>query len=497
MTESTKINTASETSQALIFDKSVAGRRGVMPADSDIPVCANLDAKYLRRQPAELPELSELDVMRHFTALSEMNFGVDSGFYPLGSCTMKYNPKINEQLANLDGFTGLHPLLPQLSTGEDRVQGALAVLRHMDLLLREICGMAAFTMQPLAGAHGELTGVIIMAAYHRMKGNHKTTILIPDSAHGTNPASAAIAGYDVQTVPSDENGVMDIDALRDALNDQTAGVMLTCPNTLGLFNPHIAEICEMVHEVDGLMYYDGANLNAIVGRCRPGDIGFDIVHLNLHKTFATPHGGGGPGSGPVGVCEKLKPLLPISIVEETADGHYYLDYNQPDSIGYIAPFYGNFAIIVRAYVYILMQGANGLARVSENAVLNANYIRERLKDYYDLPYPQLCKHEVVFSASRQAANGVHAVDIAKALIDRGFHPPTVYFPLIVDEAMMIEPTETENKETLDAFIDAMIDIAKKAESDPEAFHAMPTTTPVSRPDETTAARKPDVASLDG
>jgi glycine dehydrogenase subunit 2 len=252
----------------------------------------------------------------------------------------------------------------------------------------------------------------------------------------------------------------------------------------------------MVHEVDGLMYYDGANLNAIVGRCRPGDIGFDIVHLNLHKTFATPHGGGGPGSGPVGVCEKLKPLLPISIVRETADGHYYLDYNQPDSIGYIAPFYGNFAIIVRAYVYILMQGADGLARVSENAVLNANYIRERLKDYYDLPYPQLCKHEVVFSASRQAAKGVHAVDIAKALIDRGFHPPTVYFPLIVDEAMMIEPTETENKETLDAFIEAMIEIAKLTESDPDTFHAMPKTAPVSRPDETTAARKPDVASLD-
>jgi glycine dehydrogenase subunit 2 len=479
----------------LIFDKSMPGRRGVMPAESDIPVCANLDSRFLRSEPAALPELSELDVMRHFTALSEMNFGVDSGFYPLGSCTMKYNPKINEQLCALPGFANLHPLLPQLSTGRDRVQGALAVLHHMDMLLREICGMAAFTMQPLAGAHGELTGVIIMAAYHKAKGNDKTTILIPDSAHGTNPASAAIAGYDVKTVPSDANGVMDIDALREVLDEKTAGVMLTCPNTLGLFNPHIAEICEMVHEVDGLMYYDGANLNAIVGRSRPGDIGFDIVHLNLHKTFATPHGGGGPGSGPVGVCERLRKFLPISIVRETRDGHYYLDYDQPDSIGYIAPFYGNFAVIVRAYVYILMQGADGLARVSENAVLNANYIRERLKDHYDLPYPQLCKHEVVFSASRQAKKGVHAVDIAKALIDRGYHPPTVYFPLIVDEAMMIEPTETESKETLDGFIEAMIEVAKLAETDPDAFHAMPTTAPVSRPDETQAARKPDVASL--
>ncbi|MBN1554635.1 MAG: aminomethyl-transferring glycine dehydrogenase subunit GcvPB [Phycisphaerae bacterium] len=479
----------------LIFEKSVPGRRGLRLPDTGVPTQAEIRPDLLREKPAELPELSELDVARHFTALSRKNFGVDTGFYPLGSCTMKYNPKINERIAALSGFAELHPLLPQLSTGERLVQGALAVLYEMDQALRELCGMAAFTMQPLAGSHGELTGVMIMAAYHKDRGNEKTTILIPDSAHGTNPASAAIAGFGVKAVPSDANGVMDIDALKEMLDDSVAGLMLTCPNTLGLFNPHIAEICKLVHDVDGLMYYDGANLNAILGRVHPGDLGFDIVHLNLHKTFSTPHGGGGPGSGPVGVCERLREFLPISVVRQNRDGSYYLDYDRPKSIGYIAPFYGNFAIVLRAYAYILMLGREGVLRVSENAVLNANYIREKLKDLYDLPFDRVCKHECVFSASKQAEHGVHAIDIAKALIDRGFHPPTVYFPLIVPEAMMVEPTETESRETLDAFIAAMRDIAELVQSDPESFRECPKTAPVSRLDETRAARQPDVASL--
>lgn len=479
----------------LIFEKSVPGRRGLTLPESDVPVQADIRPDLLRDKPAELPEGSELDVVRHFTELSRRNFGVDTGFYPLGSCTMKYNPKINERVASLPGFAELHPLLPQLSTGERLVQGALAVLHEMDLALRELCGMAAFTMQPLAGSHGELTGVMMMAAYHRDRGNRRTTILIPDSAHGTNPASAAIAGFEVRAVPSDENGVMHPDALRVVLNESVAGVMLTCPNTLGLFNPHIADLCRMVHDVDGLMYYDGANLNAILGRVRPGDLGFDIVHVNLHKTFSTPHGGGGPGAGPVGVCEKLVDFLPISVVCRNRDGSYYLDYDRPKSIGYIAPYYGNFGVILRAYTYVLMLGREGVLRVSENAVLNANYIREKLRGTFDAAFDRLCKHECVFTAARQAKKGVHAIDIAKALIDRGFHPPTVYFPLIVPEALMIEPTETESKETLDAFLAAMRDIAELAETNPEAFREFPLTTPVSRLDETRAARQPDLACL--
>ena len=480
----------------LIFEKSVPDRRAYRPAGNDIDAPAGIPERFLREKPAALPELSELDVVRHFTELSRRNFGVDTGFYPLGSCTMKYNPKVAERISHYPGFVHLHPLLPQLPGGEMLVQGALAVLHDIDLMLRNICGMAAFTMQPLAGAHGELTGAMIIAAYHKDKGNDKTTILIPDSAHGTNPASAAIAGYAVRTIPSDETGVEDIDALKAAINDKVAGVMLTCPNTLGLFNPRIAEICRMVHDIDGLVYYDGANLNALLGRCRPGDIGFDIVHVNLHKTFGTPHGGGGPGAGPVGVCEKLTPYLPTSVICERPDGSYWLDYDRPKSIGYIAPFYGNFAVILKAYIYILMLGAKGLERVSENAVLNANYVKEKLKPYFDLPFAQTCKHEFVLSASRQAKNGVRALDIAKALIDRGFHPPTVYFPLIVSEAMMIEPTETESKEVLDAFIAAMIEIAELVESRPDEITGCPRTTPVGRLDEALAARKPDLASLE-
>jgi glycine dehydrogenase subunit 2 len=480
----------------LLFEKSVDGRKGVWPGPSDVPDSINIQESLLRDRCADLPELSELDVVRHFTELSRRNFGVDTNFYPLGSCTMKYNPKVAERIATYPGFAHLHPLLPQLRMGGMLTQGALAILYDMDLLLREITGMAGFTMQPMAGAHGELTGMMIMAAYHRDKDNKKSIVLAPDSAHGTNPASAAIAGYRVVSVPSDANGVMDTKALKKELNDEIAGVMLTCPNTLGLFNPHIKDICDLIHSVDGLAYYDGANLNAIVGKARPGDFGFDIVHVNLHKTFATPHGGGGPGAGPVGVKDKLVPFLPVSIVVKRGDGTYALEYDRPKSIGYVAPFYGNFGIVLRAYVYILMLGKEGLARVAENAVLNANYVRCKLKGHYVPAVDSICKHECVFSTTeKMAANGIHAIDIAKALIDRGFHPPTVYFPTIVKEAMMIEPTETESKETLDAFIAAMIEIAELAEKAPERLKAAPMTTPVNRPDETAAAKNLNIARL--
>ncbi|HOK95510.1 MAG TPA: aminomethyl-transferring glycine dehydrogenase subunit GcvPB [Anaerohalosphaeraceae bacterium] len=479
----------------LVFEKSVKGRRGLRVAQSDVPTSIHLRKDLLRDKDAALPELSELDVVRHFTELSRRNFGVDTNFYPLGSCTMKYNPKVCERIAAYPGFAHLHPLLPQLRGGGMLTQGALQVLYDMDILLREICGMAAFTMQPMAGAHGELTGIMIMAAYHRDRGNKKSVVLIPDSAHGTNPASAAIAGYTVKSVPSDENGWMSIQALKEMLTDDVAGLMLTNPNTLGLFDPNICKICDLIHKVDGLSYYDGANLNAIVGKVRPGDMGFDIVHLNLHKTFATPHGGGGPGAGPVGVVEKLVDYLPISTVIKREDGTFALDYNKPKSIGYIAPFYGNFGVILRAYVYILMAGKEGLERVAENAVLNANYIKEKLRPYYDIEHPQLCKHECVLSATRQAKNGVHAIDIAKGLIDAGFHPPTMYFPLIVKEALMIEPTECESKETLDAFIEAMIAIAEKAQTNPQELKDAPKTTPIGRLDETKAARQMHIAWL--
>jgi len=480
----------------LIFEKSVPGRRGVLPAPGDVPIGIDIRGDLLRERSAELPELSELDVVRHFTELSRRNFGVDTNFYPLGSCTMKYNPKVNERIATYPGFAHLHPLLPQLRMGGMLTQGALAILYEMDLLLREITGMDGFTMQPLAGAHGELTGMMIMAAYHRDKGNKKSIVLAPDSAHGTNPASAAIAGYRVVSIPSTEDGDMDIDALKRVLNDEVAGIMLTCPSTLGLFDPRIREICDLIHSVDGLAYYDGANLNAIVGMARPGDFGFDIVHLNLHKTFSTPHGGGGPGAGPVGVKEKLLPYLPISVVVKRNDGTYALEYDRPKSIGYIAPFYGNFGIIVRAYVYILMLGKEGLRHVAETAVLNANYVRTRLRGSYTPAVDRICKHECVFTINgKMAENGVHAIDIAKALIDRGFHPPTVYFPITVKEAIMIEPTETESKETLDAFVEAMLEIAALAETAPEKLKAAPTTTPISRPDEVAAVKNLSIACL--
>lgn len=475
----------------LIFDKSAPGRRGItLPSlsEAEDSLKLRIPSKYLAENPPELPEVSELDVVRHYTNLSAKNFHVDGNFYPLGSCTMKYNPKLCEKVASLDGFLSLHPLLPQLRGGGMLTQGALQVLHETEQLLCEIAGMDAFSLQPMAGAHGELTGIMLIAAYHRAKGNKKTKVIIPDSAHGTNPSSAAIGGYDVISVPTDDEGCMDLEKFRTALTDDVAAVMLTCPNTLGLFNPHIHELADIAHEKDALLYYDGANLNALLGYCRPGDLGFDVIHINLHKTFATPHGGGGPGAGPVGVKNKLIPFLPTSIVDKRSDGTFALKYNHDRTIGFIAPFYGNFAVILKAYAYILLLGSNGLKRVSQNAVLNANYIRKKLSSAYDLPYNKNCMHECVFSASKQAKNGVRALDIAKALIDRGIHPPTVYFPMIIQESMMIEPTETESLEEIDRFIQVMLEIASTAENSPESFHNMPETTPVSRLDETKAAR---------
>ncbi len=481
---------------SVIFDKSVPGRRGVRLPECDVPKSASVPESYLRKTPLKLSELSELDVVRHFTELSRRNYGVDTNFYPLGSCTMKYNPKFTEAIANMKGFSSLHPLLPQLRRGGMLTQGALAVLYELEQLLCEICGMEAFTLQPMAGAHGELTGMMLIAAYHKHSGNKKYEVLIPDEAHGTNPSSAAIAGYKVRSVPTDrDSGALDIDALNKMISDQTAAIMLTNPNTLGIFNSRIDEIAEIAHKYDALLYYDGANLNAIMGKFRPGDANFDVVHVNLHKTFSTPHGGGGPGAGPVGVSEKLVQYLPISRICKREDGTYALNYDYPNSIGYIAPFYGNFGVCLKAYAYILSQGGSGLVEVSENAVLNANYLMHSLKNTFDIPFFRTCMHEFVMTSKKQASAGIRAVDIAKALADKGFHPPTVYFPLIIKEAMMVEPTETESKETLDLFVNALKEIAHKVDMDPEQLHAAPTSTFVSRLDETKAVKDMDFASI--
>ncbi|MGM0646422.1 MAG: aminomethyl-transferring glycine dehydrogenase subunit GcvPB [Thermodesulfobacteriota bacterium] len=470
-----------------IFEQSVSGRTGVLPQAPASTPGEHIPAELLRETPPALPELGELDVVRHFTRLSRQNFGVDSNFYPLGSCTMKYNPKFLEDIAALPGFTRLHPLIPQLQGGGQLTQGALEVIYHLEALLQEITGMAGYTLQPLAGAHGELTGAMLIAAYHKDKGNNKTKVLVPDSAHGTNPASAAIAGYDVVNVPS-KDGIIDPEVLKDYVDDEVAALMMTCPNTLGLFETHLSRIVEMIHAVDGLLYYDGANLNAVMGKLRVGDAGFDVVHLNLHKTFGTPHGSGGPGSGPVGVSEKLLDFLPISRVVKLEDGQYCLDYDYPKSIGFIAPFYGNFGVLLKAYAYILRLGRQGLIRASENAVLAANYLRKRLEDHLEIPYNRICMHEFVISAARQAENGVRAIDIAKALLDKGHYAPTVYFPLIVKECLMVEPTETESKATLDQFVEDLIDIVHRAEEDPQSVAAAPQALPVKRLDEVQAAR---------
>ena len=472
----------------LIYEKSSVGRPGVQMSSIQISETENIPEKYLRKSPAELPEVSEAEVVRHFTALSRLNFSIDTHFYPLGSCTMKYNPKSCEAAAALPNLTDVHPLWPQLLGGGLLTQGSLSILYNLERLLSEVTGLDEFTLQPMAGAHGELTGVTLMAAYHKDVGNDKDHIIVPDSAHGTNPASAILAGYDVVTIPSDDKGMMDFDLFKEALNEKTAGVMLTCPNTLGVFNTRIKEICDAVHGVDGLMYYDGANFNAIMGRYKPGEIGFDICHLNLHKSFATPHGGGGPGAGPVGVVKKLKPYLPVSRVEKTADGNFVLNYDEPKSIGYIAPFYGNFGILVRAYAYILSLGRNGLLGTSNRAVLNANYLQEKMRPIFNAPYKGRCMHEFVFSGEFLKQYGVNALDLAKGLIDHGFHPPTIYFPLNVPEAIMIEPTETEDRDMLDSFVEKISLLINQAKSDADILHNAPITTPVSRLDEKKAAK---------
>lgn len=479
----------------LIFEKSRAGRRGVRLDPLDVPE-AHFPPELCRKTPARLPEVSELDVVRHFTTLSRRNFGVDTHFYPLGSCTMKYNPKAADAAASAAGFTDVHPHLSSSPVYWGACQGALELVYRLESMLAEISGMRTVTLQPIAGAHGELTGALLIAAYHRDRHQRceKDTVLIPDSAHGTNPASAAIAGFKVVEIPSGPDGTLDIARFRAALNDSVAGVMLTCPNTHGLFEPAVAEIAALAHEADALMYYDGANLNAIVGRCRPGDLGFDVMHFNLHKTFATPHGMGGPGAGPVGVGERLAPYLPGPRVVHQADA-YALAWPEK-SIGPVAPFFGNFLVAVRAYAYIRMLGAEGLEDVSANAVLNANYVQARLRDVYTPAFEGRCMHECVFTAAPQARRGIKAIDIAKALLDRGFHAPTAYFPLTVKESLMIEPTETESRDTLDAFCDAMIEIARLAEEDPEALHAAPRTTVVGRLDEVRAARELDCSFLE-
>lgn len=472
----------------LIFELSREGRRAYSLPECDVPeqdLEELLGEDVLREESPKLPEVSELDVVRHYTNLSRLNYSVDTQFYPLGSCTMKYNPKIDEDVAKLDGFTDVHP-----HQSEDTVQGCLELLYHMDAMLSEITGMSRISFQPAAGAHGELTGLMIIKAYHENRGQgHRHKIIVPDSAHGTNPASAMMVGYDVVEVKSDDRGCVDIEALNEIVDENVAGLMLTNPNTLGLFEENIVEISEIVHGVGGLLYYDGANLNAIMGMARPGDMGFDVVHLNIHKTFSTPHGGGGPGSGPVGVKEDLIPFLPVPMIEKK-DNRYYLDYDRPLSIGKVKAFYGNFNVLVKAYAYILSMGARGLKAASQNAVLNANYLMAMLKDYYDLPYERYCMHEFVISAKPQKEWGVSAMDIAKGLIDYGFHPPTVYFPMIIREALMIEPTETESKETLDRFANAMIELSKIAKEEPHRLENAPHSAPMSRLDETKAARRP-------
>ncbi|MDP2989512.1 MAG: aminomethyl-transferring glycine dehydrogenase subunit GcvPB [Kiritimatiellota bacterium] len=476
----------------LIYEKSVAGRRAVRAPRRTVPGRELIQKRLLRARPAELPEVPEIEVVRHFTNLSRLNFSVDTQFYPLGSCTMKYNPKACEVAAQHPGFVGIHPLWPQLRGGGQLTQGALRLLYETERLLAELTGMAEFTLQPLAGAHGELTGAMLIAAYHRDRGNAKKHILIPDSAHGTNPASAALAGFQVVAAPSTAQGTVDVEKLKGFINAETAGMMMTNPNTLGLFEPDVRRIADLIHAVDGLLYYDGANFNAIMGRCKPAEMGFDVCHLNPHKSFAAPHGGGGPGAGPVGVVERLRPFLPISRVVKTRDGTFSLDYDYPKSIGYVAPFYGNFGVLVRTYAYLLLLGREGLRAVSDHAVLNANYVLSKLKDIFPAVSDH-CMHECVLSAKSLVAGGVRAMDIAKGLIDRGFHPPTVYFPLIVPEAMMIEPTETETRETLDAFIQAMRELAQTARANPAELHAAPVTTTVGRLDEVAAARNMDLA----
>lgn len=470
----------------MIFDISKENKKGYsLPKWEGSSYMSNIPKKLLRSTEASLPEVSENEVVRHYSLLSKKNYGVDTGFYPLGSCTMKYNPKINETLASLDGFENLHPYQP-----EETAQGALELMYNLSGSLSEITGMDNFSLQPAAGAHGELTGLMIIKSYHENRNDKKRTkIIVPNSAHGTNPASAYVAGFEVIEIKSNKDGSVCLDSLKEVLGDDTAGLMLTNPSTLGLFEKNIEEISSLVHEAGGLLYYDGANMNAIMGVTRPGDMGFDVIHLNLHKTFSTPHGGGGPGSGPVGVKKHLEKFLPVPVVEKSKDT-YTLNYDRPESIGSIKSFYGNFGVLVKAYTYIQIMGAEGLTAASKMAVLNANYLQEKLKKYYKLPIDTICKHEFVLEGVSDELSEVKTVDIAKRLIDYGFHPPTIYFPLIVHEAIMVEPTETESLEALDDFADAMIAISDEIKTNPDVLKTAPHNTPVRRLDEVTAAKKP-------
>ena len=466
--------------EKLLFELTDPGRIGYSLPQCDVPEVTPAD-NLTRSEITDFPELSEVDVVRHYTRLSTWNYGVDSGFYPLGSCTMKYNPKVNEQAARLPGFAELHPHTPA-----HLCQGALELMYVLQQDLGEVSGFPAITLQPAAGAQGEFAGMLMIRAWHEAQGQKRTKVIIPDTAHGTNPASAALCGYDVVPVATD--GVLSKDAVAAVMNDEVAALMVTNPNTLGLFESDIREICDLVHERGGLVYCDGANLNALMGISRPGDIGIDVMHFNLHKTFSTPHGGGGPGAGPVGVVEKLRPFMPVPIVVKEGE-QYKLDYDLKQSVGRVKGFAGHFGILVRAYCYILAMGGEGLKRATEMAVLNANYIRARLEGEFDLPNKQRSLHEVVFSESA-LENDCHTLDVAKRLIDYGYHPPTIYFPLVVKGALMIEPTETESKQILDEFCDALLDIAEEAKTHPELLKKAPIRAKVKRLDEATAARKP-------
>jgi glycine dehydrogenase subunit 2 len=470
-----------------IFEKSRDGRIGYSLPATKTPEAdpkSTLPKSMLRDGAPNLPELSEPDVVRHFVRLSTWNYNKDAGFYPLGSCTMKYNPKVNEAIASMINFSNTHPY-----QDNHTIQGNLEMMHNLKEALAEISGFDAVTLIPAAGAHGELTGMLMVRAYHESKGNPRSKVLIPDSAHGTNPASTAICGYKAVEIKSNSKGLIDPEVVREAMDNDTAGIMITNPNTLGLFEENIKEIAEIVHSKGGLVYMDGANLNAIMGIVRPGDIGVDVMHFNLHKTFSTPHGGGGPGSGPVGVKKILEPFLPVPEIVKL-EGKYELNYNRPDSIGRVKAFYGNFSVLLKAYAYIRELGPEGLKRVSEMAVLNSSYIREKLRDYYELPYGGATLHEAVFSDKRQNENGVKTLDIAKRLMDYGMHPPTIYFPLIVHGAIMIEPTETESKEECDNFIEAMINIAKECKDNPELVKGAPYTTFRKRLDEVMAVKEP-------
>lgn len=477
--------------ESLLSEKSKPGRKGYSLPSLDVPykpISKIIPNHYLRKNSVGLPEISENEVQRHFVRISTKNYHIDKNMYPLGSCTMKYNPKVNEKAASLPGTFNVHPLAPDSAS-----QGALQIQYELKEMLREICGMHDVSLQPAAGSQGELTGIMLFKKYHEEHGNHhKKYILVPDSAHGTNPASVTISGYEVINIKSNADGLTDMEHLKSKLNDEVAGMMLTNPSTLGLFESQIMEIQKLVHEVGGLMYMDGANLNALLGLARPGDMGFDVVHFNLHKTFSTPHGGGGPGSGPIGVSDKVSSYLPRPEVK--FDGEkYYQDYSNTGSIGKVHSFYGSFGMIVRAWVYIRMHGAKGLKRISENAILNANYILHRLKDHYDLPFEGPVMHEVIFSGNRQKKqNGVKTLDIAKRILDYGYHAPTIYFPLIVSECIMIEPTESEAKENIDGFCDAMIAIAEEAEKNPDVVKTAPHNAGTKRLDDAYAAKNINV-----